>query len=40
MWFNKSGGLKTMEIAAIIISSLALIAIVIAIILIIKNSNK
>ena len=40
MWFNKSGGLKTMEIAAIIISSLALIAIVIAIILIIKNPNK
>ena len=40
MWFNKSGGLKIMEIAAIIISSLALIAIVIAIILIIKNSNK
>ena len=40
MWFNKSGGLKTMEIAVIIISSLALIAIVIAIILIIKNSNK
>lgn len=36
----KVGGLKTMEIAAIIISSLALIAIVIAIILIIKNSNK
>jgi len=40
MWFNKSGGLKTMEIAAIIISSLALIAIIVAIILIIKNSNK
>ena len=40
MWFNKSGGLKTMEIAAIIISSLALIAIIVAIVLIIKNSNK
>jgi len=40
MWFNKSGGLKTMEIIAIVISSLALIAIIIAIILIIKNSNK
>ena len=40
MWFNKSGGLKTMEIIAIVISSLALIAIIVAIILIIKNSNK
>ena len=40
MWFNKSGGFKTMEIIAIVISSLALIAIIVAIILIIKNSNK
>ena len=36
----KVGGLKTMEIIAIVISSLALIAIIVAIILIIKNSNK